>query len=123
MRLQIDKLGKVSVTVEENFWDINKDYNKLTILNIENSVKTYISRIPVPAGTPITNKAYWIPIGGDSEGLLNTVDELVRAMNEDVVKVITQELTEEQKSTARTNIGALSENLIDETEFNNIFNP
>ena len=35
MQLQIDKLGKVSITVEQNYWDINKDYDKLTVVEKE----------------------------------------------------------------------------------------
>ena len=33
MLLQIDKLGKVAVTVEESYWSNDKDYNKLTIVD------------------------------------------------------------------------------------------
>ena len=29
MLLQIDKLGKVAVTVEENYWSLEKDYDKI----------------------------------------------------------------------------------------------
>ena len=35
MQLQIDKLGKVAVTVEEDYWSMQKDYDRLTIVEKE----------------------------------------------------------------------------------------
>ena len=32
MRLSVDKLGKVAITVEENYWSLEKDYDKLESL-------------------------------------------------------------------------------------------
>lgn len=55
-----DKLGKVSITVDKNYWDISKDYNKLTIVEDSESQSCYLSRKLVPAGTNILNRNYWI---------------------------------------------------------------
>lgn len=60
METQKEKLGKVSITVEEDYWDINKVYKKLTIVERQSTGTTYLSRKPVPAGTSISNRKYWI---------------------------------------------------------------
>lgn len=60
MKQQIDNLGKVAVTVEEDYWNIKKDYDKLTIVERAGTGTTFISRKPVPAGTSILNRNYWI---------------------------------------------------------------
>lgn len=70
MQLQIDKLGKVSITVEEGYWDITKDYDKLTIVEKEGTFGTFISRKPVPAGTVLTDRKYWIPFSSLKEEII-----------------------------------------------------
>lgn len=62
MRLHVDKLGKVSITVEKDPWDMNKTYNRLTIVGTNDGI-AYISRCLVPRGIPTDNRNYWIPIG------------------------------------------------------------
>lgn len=71
MRLSVDKLGKVAVTVEESYWSNDKDYNKLTIVEApKGEYKTYISRKPVPAGTVLTDRNYWIPFSSLKEEIV-----------------------------------------------------
>lgn len=70
MRLFIDKLGKVAVTVEQSYWSRNKDYDKLTIVQTEGEFATHISRKPVPAGTELTNREYWIPFSSLKESIV-----------------------------------------------------
>lgn len=70
MKLQIDKLGKVAVTIEKDYWDINKDYDKLTIVQVEDSFGTYISRKPVLSGTVLTDREYWIPFSSLREDIV-----------------------------------------------------
>lgn len=60
METQKEKLGKVSITVEKDYWDIKKVYKKLTIVERQSTGTTYLSRKPVPAGTSISNRKYWI---------------------------------------------------------------
>lgn len=60
METQKEKLGKVSITVEKDYWNINKVYKKLTIVERQSTGTTYLSRKPVPAGTSISNRKYWI---------------------------------------------------------------
>ena len=70
MRLQIDRLGKVAITIEKDYWNINKDYDKLVIVEIKDIFATYISRKPVPAGTVITDRNYWIPFSSLKESIV-----------------------------------------------------
>ena len=65
----IKKLGKTSVTVEKDYHSSKKEYNKLTIVEEEGTFKTYLSRKPVPIGTELTNREYWIPFSGVLESI------------------------------------------------------
>ena len=53
-------LGKVGITVEKDYWSNTKDYDKLTIVQDEDTGNTYISRVPVPSGQLLSNRTYWI---------------------------------------------------------------
>lgn len=75
MRLQIDRLGKVAVTIEKDYWNIDKDYDKLVIVEIKDIFATYISRKPVPAGTVITDRNYWIPFSSLKESIVINYNE------------------------------------------------
>lgn len=77
MKTQIDNLGKVAVTVEENYWSLKKDYDKLTIVEQEGVFGTFISRKPVPAGTSLTNRKYWIPFSSLKEEIILQFNEIV----------------------------------------------
>lgn len=70
MQLQKENLGKVAITIEEGYWDINKDYDKLTIVEKEGTFGTFISRKPVPAGVTLTDRKYWIPFSSLKEEIL-----------------------------------------------------
>ncbi len=70
MQLYIDKLGKVAITVEEGYWSIEKDYDKLTVVEKQGIFGTYISRKPVPAGTELTDRKYWIPFSSLKEEIV-----------------------------------------------------
>ncbi|QOR59847.1 tail fiber protein [uncultured phage cr271_1] len=69
MESVIEKLGKVSVTVEKDYHNSEKEYNKLTIVEEQGAFKTYISRKPVPIGIELTNREYWIPFSGVLESI------------------------------------------------------
>lgn len=60
MKEKIENLGKVAVTIEKGYWDIKKPYDKLTVVEREGTGTTFISRKPVPPGTSILNRKYWI---------------------------------------------------------------
>ena len=65
MNTQIDNLGKVSITVEKDYWNITKCYDKLVVVEREGD-GAYLSRKPVPSGTSIYNRNYWIRLGGSN---------------------------------------------------------
>lgn len=69
MESVIKKLGKTSVTVEKDYHSSEKEYNKLTIVEEKGTFKTYLSRKPVPIGTELTNREYWIPFSGVLESI------------------------------------------------------
>ena len=87
MRLSVDNLGKVAVTVEENYWSLDKDYDKLTIVEQEGVFGTYISRKPVPAGTVLTDRKYWIPFSSLKEEIVLQFNEIVNELRELEVSV------------------------------------
>ena len=45
-----EELGKVGITIEKNYWDINKAYDRLVIVEVKGQRACYISRKPVPVG-------------------------------------------------------------------------
>ena len=61
MKKQIKVLGKVAVTVEGE-WDINKEYDSICIVSVNNQA-SYISKTKVPKGIEIINRDYWQLIG------------------------------------------------------------
>lgn len=82
MRTAIDKLGKVAVTVEKDYWSNKKTYDKLTIVEKKGVFGTYISRKAVPAGIDITNREYWIPFSSLKEEIVLKFNELANSVNE-----------------------------------------
>lgn len=69
MESVIKKLGKTSITVEKDYHNSEKEYNKLTVVEEQGTFKTYLSRKPVPIGIEITNREYWIPFSGVLESI------------------------------------------------------
>ena len=60
MKSQIEKLGKVSITVEQDYWNINNSYDKLVVVERESTHTCYLSRKPVHPGVSIDNREYWV---------------------------------------------------------------
>ena len=73
MNVVTDNLGKVSVTVEKDYWDINKSYDKLTVVEDLGTSTAYLSRKPVPPNINIFNREYWIKFGVGSGGSVITL--------------------------------------------------
>lgn len=57
MKTVVEYLGKVSITVEEGDWSIDKAYDRLTLVTSED--KGYISRTAVPKGVELSDTKYW----------------------------------------------------------------
>lgn len=70
MEIQIARLGKVSITVEQEYWSPNKSYDRLTVVEEQGTHSCYLSRIPVPVPAegpiPLTNRKYWVCMGKPS---------------------------------------------------------
>lgn len=92
MKLQIDNLGKVAITVDNNYWDINKDYDKLVIVEVKDKFSTYLSRKPVPSGTEITNREYWIPFSSLRENIILDYNAFVKEYG-DIIKTVKEQNT------------------------------
>ena len=88
MRLQIDKLGKVSITVEKEYWNINKSYDKLTIVPVKDSFSTYISRKDVPSGIVLTDTDYWIKFSSLEEDIILDYHKHLNELNNELGKRI-----------------------------------
>lgn len=89
-----EELGKVAITVEKDYWDIKKAYNRLVIVERKGHYKTYISRVPVPAGVLITNRDFWIPFSSLSEeasakvtAIYNKLEDIQSYVEEKVEKI------------------------------------
>ena len=73
MKTQTTNLGKVAITVEKDYWNINKEYDKLVVVEVENGYRSYISRKAVPIGTSLNDRDYWIPFSKLPEQNFNTL--------------------------------------------------
>ncbi len=99
MKLNIDNLGKVSVTVDKNPYDIRKDYDKLVIVKDVDG-KVYLSRKPVPAQTPITDTDYWMHIS--SSDVLKSIEDYLGKANGIATLDSNAKLTESQLPSLKT---------------------
>lgn len=85
MKPYIKNLGKISITVDKDYYNATKPYDRLVIVEKEND-GTYISRQAVPANTSITNREYWIPlvtINGSFDYMIETTTEELRNLKAD----------------------------------------
>ena len=107
MQLQKENLGKVAITIEEGYWDINKDYDKLTIVEKEGTFGTFISRKPVPAGVTLTDRKYWIPFSSLKEEILLNYNAFI-AKYGDIIEEINNTI-EDHTSTLDEHTSTLDE--------------
>lgn len=77
-------LGKVTLTIEKDVWNINKSYDRITLV-ADQFGATYISRQDVPAGIDIHNNDYWLDMnaGESLEKLFNEFKAEVDATLQD----------------------------------------
>ena len=76
-----ENLGKVAITVEKDYWSIDKAYDRLVIVEVKGAYKTYISRKPVPAGTMLNDREYWIPFSSLKEEIIADYRAWVNKIN------------------------------------------
>ena len=109
MKNQIEFLGKAGIIVKD--WDVNEEYPYKTFTTDYSTWISYISRKPVPAGTPITDINYWKPVLKPTEemrlwlqDIANKIDSFLESIggtaistqfgNSDVVGVSQRVITE-----------------------------
>lgn len=83
MELDRQDLGKVTLTMNSKF-NPTIDYEELCCVYVESgsTIKSYISKQPVPAGTSINNTDYWQPIAYTKDG-----GGSIEPVNQDVVLI------------------------------------
>lgn len=69
-------IGRRIVPVHGDVWDNSKNYEELTIVLHEASGDSYISRRPVPAGTVIGDKNYWMLYSLYSQQIADAVAQM-----------------------------------------------
>lgn len=72
-------VGARYVPTPEGEWDINKEYDSLSIVSYNSS--SYTSRQPVPKGIQITDKNYWLETANYNAQLENIKNNLISQMN------------------------------------------
>lgn len=82
MNEQTKNLGKISITVEKDPHNINKSYDKLTIVEDTISIATYISRQLVPNNTPLSDRNYWICLGRVDTNAIKYITGVKKELNE-----------------------------------------
>lgn len=94
MQTQINNLGKVSITVDKDYWDINNEYDRLTIVEVEHKYCTYLSRKDVPSGIDISDRNYWIPfssltenVAEDIRNFKTEITSIVRELNNKIAEI------------------------------------
>lgn len=94
MQTQINNLGKVSITVDKDYWDINNEYDRLTIVEVEHKYCTYLSRKDVPSGIDVSDRNYWIPFSSLTENVAEDIRNfkieitgIVRELNNKIAEI------------------------------------
>lgn len=81
MDSKIESLGKVSFTIEGDY-NPYVDYDKLCLVYDSTSLSTYISRCPVPKGTPLTDKKYWFSFSSLNQKLMLDYNNWIATYNQ-----------------------------------------
>lgn len=72
-------------------YDVTQAYEALCV--VDNGLGTsYISKVPTPAGTPLTNTAYWAVYGSVSGAVINLQDQ-IDSINTNLGKIIGDDIT------------------------------
>ena len=69
-------IGRRIVPKHDGVWDINKEYEELSIVLDKASGESYISRMPVPVGTAISDETYWMQYSLYSAQIAEAVKEM-----------------------------------------------
>ena len=66
----------VIIPADPLIWSASTNYEYLTLVASENFANGYVSKKDVPAGTPLTNTEYWIPVANFNAQLANLTQQL-----------------------------------------------
>lgn len=121
MQTRTDKLGKVSLTIE-GAWSPRRDYDKLSVVTDGPNYINYVSRIPVPKGTPLTNEKYWIKFSSLAEQIVLDYNAFISRYGqklEDIKKDI-GDLNKLKTKDKSSTVAAINESLINKINVVNI---
>lgn len=80
-------IGRRIVPKHDGVWDINKEYEELSIVLDKTSGESYISRKPVPVGTAISDESYWMQYSLYSAQIAETAKEM-KATEERLIQYV-----------------------------------
>ena len=106
MKLTKQDLGKVAITVDKNYWNAIKAYDRLVIVEVM-GVGCYISRKPVPAGIQYDNREYWIKLGNNSEG--GDPTNVVTEFGDSVILAIAQKTITDKFTSVDSTIASIQQ--------------
>lgn len=111
-------VGERYIPIYDGFWSNTKEYESLTIVTEPSSNSSYISRRPVPAGTPLTNSEYWALQATGNQDLddiktqLNTLQTQMTGVTDSVSQLAEKTDDLEAKDTTQdTNIASNTTNI------------
>lgn len=105
MKLIKQKLGKVSITVEKDYWSDQRSYDRLVIVEVAN-VGCFLSRKFVPEGIQYTDREYWIKFGNGEGGGGGSDIEVVTDFGDSIVRVICQKTVTDRFNSTDNSIAA-----------------
>lgn len=85
MKPQVQSLGKASVTVED--YDIENCYFENTIVTDMELGMSCISKVPVPAGVPLTDERFWQCINKFPQELMINYKKIEMKLNKLIDKL------------------------------------
>ena len=122
MNLIKQKLGKVSITVEKDYWSDQRSYDRLVIVEVAN-VGCFLSRKFVPVGIQYTDREYWIKFGYNTGGGGGGSDiEVVTDFGDSIVKVICQKTITDKVTEIENNFGNYYTKQIQDQSTDGIYN-
>lgn len=96
-------LGKVSISVEKDYWDFEKSYDRLTVVERAGTNTVYLSRKPVPIGTSINDRDYWIKFGKYEQSPYDVINQLGNDPNSAIAQqIVTREINKLKKQVSDT---------------------
>lgn len=97
-------VGRRIVPKHGGIWDKTKEYEELIIVLCQETGVSYISKLPVPAGTEIFNEHYWSVCSEFSEQIRLAEDHLTQTA-EDVHTELTETESRISKNVFETEEG------------------